>query len=343
MCLISIKDNDRYLRIVLPPIQMEETETIKKAQKKWKELVLENEILRMTLLPELGGKMVRLVSKQTGTEFLKQYVDSEGELKPPKPGFDFKPPYAFGFDECFPTVAPSNYLFNEGVIHWPDHGELWAQEWDHEQEGQRIVLKATGVNMLYEFEKEVRLNGNTIEISYKVYNQSYRPLDYVWSSHPLLEIDEQDELLVDKKIDTVSIHGTDDSGQVLKTTTKWPYVMGDETDYSIVQPASANWAMKLFAEQVEKGKAGLYRKTSNESLIFNFDTKKTPHLGLWLCYGGWPEDAEIGSYTVALEPATASFDKLSDAIRHDEQKVIGPDENHEWKMSMEIISGKAEI
>lgn len=322
---------------------MEETEITKRSKKEWKEIVLENEKLRITLLPELGGKMTRLENKGTGTQFLKQYEKSEGDLKPPNLGFDFKPPYAFGFDECFPTVAPSNYLFNESVIHLPDHGELWAQEWEYELHDDRVVLNATGVNLLYEFEKEIVLKGCEIEISYSVRNNSYRQFDYIWSSHPLLEIDDQDELLIHEEVNRVSIHRSNEEGQVKKKETEWPYLFGSKTDFSIVQPKSSNQAIKLFAENVRKGRAGLYRKRSHETILFNFDAGKTPHLGIWLCYGGWPEEADIGSYTVALEPATASFDKLSDAIENTENKVIEPGGCHSWTLTMKIISGKADI
>ncbi|HKK25210.1 MAG TPA: DUF5107 domain-containing protein [Gracilimonas sp.] len=322
---------------------MVETEIRKKMNKEWKEVVLENETLRITLFPELGGKMTRLENKETGTQFMKQYVESEGELKPPKIGFDFMPPYAYGFDECFPTVAPSSYLFNERVIQLPDHGELWAQEWDYEVDENRIVLKASGVNFLYEFEKEIELKGSNIEIRYTVKNDSYRAFDYLWSSHPLLEVDDQDELLIDQEVDKVSIHETNEEGQISKKESEWPFVRGGKTDFSIVQAQSSGHAMKLFAERVKKGRAGLYRKQSDETILFEFDVDKTPHLGIWLCYGGWPEEADIGSYTVALEPATASFDKLSDAIDHRENKVIEPGENHTWNMSMKVINGKADI
>lgn len=322
---------------------MAEADITNKTKKKWKELVLENEKLRVTFLPDLGGKISGLESKITGTQFLKQYVESEGALKPPSLGFDFKPPYAYGFDECFPTVAPSNYLFNERVIQWPDHGELWSQEWDHEVKDDRLVMKVSGVNLLYEFVRKVSLKGNKIEISYEVANNSYRPFDYIWSSHPLLEIDEGDELLIDEKIDKVSVHETNEEGQIRKKEAGWPFVLGDKTDFSMVQPESSKQAMKLFAEKVEKGRAGLFRKHADETILFGFDTIKTPHLGIWLCYGGWPEDAETGSYTAALEPATASFDRLSDAIDNNEHKIIDPGESHNWKMSIEIVNGKAEI
>lgn len=322
---------------------MEETKRINNPSKEWKEVILENEKLRIILLPELGGKMTLLENKETGTQFLKQYVKKEGGLKPPKLGFNFEPPYAYGFDECFPTVAPSSYLFNERVIHWPDHGELWTQEWEYELQENRIVLKVTGVNLLYEFEKVIELKGPDIQISYNVKNDSYRPFEYLWSSHPLLEIDEEDELILDSDINQVSIHETNEEGQINKQETEWPYVRGGMTDYSIVQPRSSEVAMKLFAEQVKTGKAGLYRKQPNESILFEFDVDRTPHLGIWLCYGGWPEDTDIGSYTIALEPATASFDKLSDAIEHGEQRTIGPNDCHNWEMTMKITGGKTEI
>lgn len=317
--------------------------TIGSKKKKWVESVLENETLSISVLPELGGKMTKIVNKSTGTQFLKKLQSGEGELKQPSMGFDFKPPYAFGFDECFPTVAPSHYLFNERVIQWPDHGELWTQEWEYEQDETHIVLKATGINLLYEFQKEITLKGNEIEISYRLKNNSYRSFDYIWSAHPLLEIDEEDELLLPEKIDEVSVYYSSKEKQAKEIKAKWPFMNGDETGLSIVQARNSNLAMKLFAENMKTGKAGLYRKKHDETILFGFDTKKTPHLGLWLCYGGWPENAETGSYTVALEPSTASVDKLSEAIDKGQSRSIEPGEVYSWDMSVKILNGKAEI
>lgn len=320
---------------------MEEIVT-KKKKKEWQEIVLENENISLSLLPELGGKMTKIVNKRTGTQFLKQLENEEGELKEPSMGFEFKPPYAFGFDECFPTVAPSKYPFNERVIQWPDHGELWTQHWEHEQDGNSIILKATGVNLLYEFQKEITLKRNEIEISYSLKNNLQYSFDYIWSAHPLLEIDEDDELLLPEKIDEVSVYYAAKEKET-KVKANWPFMNGDETDLSMVQPQSKDLAMKLFVENMKTGKAGLYRKKYDETILFNFDIKKITHLGLWLCYGGWPEDAEIGSYTVALEPTTASFDKLSEAIDNDQNRSIKPDEVITWDLSLKILNGKAEI
>ncbi|MEX0723893.1 MAG: DUF5107 domain-containing protein [Gracilimonas sp.] len=323
---------------------MEETVIKEQARKEWQEVVLENEHLSISLLPKLGGKMTKLVNKQTGTQFLKGSENEENEIIQPSMGFDFKPPYAFGFDECFPTVAPSHYPFNERVIQWPDHGELWTQEWKYELAGKnRILLKATGVNLLYEFQKEIILNGNEIEISYNVKNNSYRPFDYIWSAHPLLEINEEDVLLLSDTINEVSVYYSSKENVNEGIKAAWPFLQGDDTNFSITQGSENDLAMKLFAENVNIGKAGLYRKKHDESILFEFDTEKIPHLGLWLCYGGWPENAKKGSYTAALEPTTASFDKLSEAIDNGQNRSIEPGKSHSWDMSIRILNGKAEI
>lgn len=321
---------------------MAEITTIRTKKKNWAECVLENENLSISVLPELGGKMTKIVNKRTGTQFLKQLENEEGELKQPSMGFEFKPPYAFGFDECFPTVAPSQYPFNERVIQWPDHGELWTQHWKYEQNENSIILKATGINLLYDFQKEITLEGNEIKISYSLKNNLHHTFDYIWSAHPLLEIDEEDELLLPKKIDEVSVYYSANEKEA-KEKAGWPFINGDETDFSIIQPRCKDLAMKLFAKNMKTGKAGLYRKKYDETILFNFDIKKTPHLGLWLCYGGWPENAETGSYTVALEPTTASFDKLSEAIDNDQNRSIKPGEVSTWDMSVKIVNGKAEV
>jgi galactose mutarotase-like enzyme len=323
---------------------MEEIVITNHGRKEWQAVVLENENLSINVLPELGGKMTKLVNKKTGTQFLKEPESADGELTPPSMGFDFKPPYAFGFDECFPTVAPTHYPFNERVIQWPDHGELWTQEWEFELvDKTRIVLKATGVNLLYEFQKEMTLEGNEVKINYSVKNNSYRPFDYIWAAHPLLEINEEDEILLPDTIDEVSVYYSSKENVAEGIKVAWPFLQGDDTDFATIQARNRNLAMKLFAENVETGRAGLYRKRHDETILFGFDTEKVPHLGLWLCYGGWPENAESGSYTVALEPTTASFDKLSEAIDKGQNRSIEPGEVHSWDMSVEMLIGKAEI
>lgn len=53
--------------------------------------------------------------------------------------------------------------------------------------------------------------------------------------------------------------------------------------------------------------------------MLRFRTEELPYLGVWLCYGGWPDDGgEPRQYAVALEPTVAPYGTLSEA---EEQKV----------------------
>ena len=77
----------------------------------------------------------------------------------------------------------------------------------------------------------------------------------------------------------------------------------------------------------------------NETLMFHFDPKSIPFIGLWLCYGGWPENEDGGDYTVAIEPATAEFDSLNRAQKSGQALEIAPGESQTWKFEISIESG----
>lgn len=316
--------------------------TIEPRERKWRKSILENDVLKITLIPNLGGKVIEIINKKTGTQFLKGPSTELSDITPPQIGFPFKPPYAFGFDECFPTVAPSVMPFNERVIQLPDHGELWTQPCKVERKNDKILLISEGVNVNYEFHKEIHLKQNEINISYQLKNTTYKEFDYLWSAHPLLKVDVGDEILLPEEIKDVRVYYSAEDATNAKQTKKWPFLNDETTDFSFVQKKGST-AMKLFAENVNTGRAGLYRKQKRESILFDYDTDKIPHLGLWLCYGGWPVDSEKGDFTVAIEPATAAVDKLSEASSKAQQRVILPGETHEWSLKISIIEGRASV
>ena len=64
------------------------------------QLILENDILKVSIHPYLGGKIRSFISKSTGTELL--YQDSRTEFS----NRDYSAHDVSGFDECFPTVGP---------------------------------------------------------------------------------------------------------------------------------------------------------------------------------------------------------------------------------------------
>src|SRR5205085_10796002 len=101
-----------------------------------------------------------------------------------------------GWDECFPTVAPSRVP--RGVhagMELPDHGELWCQPWATEvQHGDgevRVRSRASGVQLSYDFARTIVLAADvaTIRFEYDVTSTGEHDFDFIWSAHPLFPVE----------------------------------------------------------------------------------------------------------------------------------------------------------
>lgn len=307
---------------------------------------IENEFIKIAIIPDMGGKMVKLEHKKSGTQFLKEPQIDYQLFSQPRYGDEFLPPNAAGFDECFPNVAPSKYEFKGEEIDLPDHGELWTKSWRYEKHENAISLWTHGEQLKYRFAKHIELKGSKIQITYELESFEEVPFDFIWSAHPLLEVDEGDELLLPNEVNEVILNWasnsmTGDFGDRLP----WPKILGNNPniDFNYVQNKSMNLAAKMFTNRLKEGKAGLYKKQTDESLIFSFNTDQVPFLGIWLCYGGWPTDSNKKDYTLALEPCNARPDSLAEACRWGDQQQISPISIKCWELDIEVVNGTYNI
>lgn len=310
------------------------------------QLVLENENLKVIINPGLGGKITALICKRSRVQFLSQSDVPAGSIKQQKYGSVYGPPFACGFDECFPTVSPCTIQFNDKPVDLPDHGELWTQPWEYELADGKVTMTARGKKLNYRFTKKIWLDGCVLQSDYEIENTDSGPFHYIWSSHPLLEIDEGDQILLGGQVKEVVLNwaSSPDLGAYGETL-GWPYLNKLEPDknYAFVQRLSDSMAIKVFAKELQNGTVGLYRHRSDKTLLFHFDTKVTPYLGIWLCYGGWPAGAKSNEYTVALEPASGCPDTLSDAISRNAALLLNPGQTARWSLAMEVSDGKYSV
>src|SRR5882672_5385838 len=86
--------------------------------------VLSSRKLRITVVPELGAKIISLKDLHTGREWM---WHPRGGLKlfRNRPGDDFSQSPLVGVDEGLPTVP----LFFGRARELPDQGELWCIPW----------------------------------------------------------------------------------------------------------------------------------------------------------------------------------------------------------------------
>ncbi len=309
---------------------------------------LENDQVRVTFLPAIGGKMIELTNKKTGRQFLLEPQNKDHSYRPAFYGATFDDYDTSGFDECFPTIEAADYPFsrNGKKISFPDHGEVWAIPWSYRREKNSLVLSVEGVNFSYTLQKMVQLDRNTLRIGYSLFNHSQIPFCFIWSAHPLLKIEPGAKLVVDPHVGQVFLNwSSDEKIGSYGDRVPWPYLAGDRkgTDFSEIQPEGIATAVKCFTDKLPQGIAGIHYNTTDEYLIFQFDTQQIPYLGLWLCYGGWPQNQPAKHLTVGLEPATGRPDSLAEAIRRGEYAQVEAGGVKKWNLLLSVWQGKPRI
>ena len=121
----------------------------------WPAVVMQNDAIRVVVVPEIGGKIISLVSHLTGREWL--WKNPHLALrKPPPDATDFGAFDAGGWDEVFPTVNPCrvpNSAWGDRML--TDHGELWYRPWQivppasTRSRGRNYRLRSTIRNCLF--------------------------------------------------------------------------------------------------------------------------------------------------------------------------------------------------
>ncbi len=302
---------------------------------------LENNFIKVVFLPEIGGKMIRFINKKTGTNFLLEPQNKDKTYKKAFHGAPFRNYDVSGFDECFPTVEACTIKSKLGSqISFPDHGQLWSKPWRYQiTEDETLIRTAKGVNWDYSFSKKVHLEENRFKIDYLVENNEEEPLPYVWAAHPLLNVEEGDEIYLTDEIQKVFLYWANDLSLGKKgDSLEWPFI-DDKNDYSKIPDRNFGKAVKLFSSRLkEPGWATLHKTKNRESFLISFDCNNIPYLGIWLCYGGWPENNSVKHFTVALEPTNACCDSLANAIENNACEILQPHQKNEWKIEFVVVN-----
>jgi len=295
-------------------------------------LTLQNEHLRLGLMPGQGAKICSLEDLRTGREWMLPSQLPGGEYRQAEYGADFAQFDTSGFDECFPTVSEG--FHPDGSCRWPDHGELWSRPWSVEQEAEGLLARIEGQAWPYTFTRRASLKGDTLQLDYTVENHAERPFQHLWSAHPLLKVTPGMKLILPESIREAFVNGASDpSLGAFGELRPWPELSPGQ-DFSTVPSAACGRAVKLFFPRVPAGPCGILDPATGEALTFTWDRSELPHLGLWLCYGGWPEDGRPGHLTVALEPCSGMPDLLQDAAEGGACAVLAPGGRMHWSLRL---------
>jgi hypothetical protein len=306
----------------------------------FRRITLDNGVVRAVFLPELGGKMISLVRKASGREFL---LSPAREYRRAAYGAAFEEFDTSGFDECVPTISECQFLVQPPrEQRLPDHGEVWSLPWEYEIAGEELFLSVRGICSPYTFAKKLRLRENILVIEYEIRNQGALRFTYLWSAHPLLRIEPGARVLLPDEVRELLVYWSNNerlgrNGE----SCSFPLITnhsGCPEDLRIIKQQSAGTAEKFFTPRLQTGYCGLHFPSVNESIIFDFDVKWVPYVGLWLCQGGWPAKSEKKHFTVALEPCNARSDSLAEAASRKECPILDIGACHRWTLQIQLCT-----
>ena len=167
--------------------------------------VVENEELRVAVLPAIGAKIASIVYVESGFEFL---------FQPTRNGYDEAEPFdAFsaydtsGIDEAIPTIDACRHPVTGADL--PDHGEVWARRWHVEEEDGTLFAAVDLQTLPLRFTRRLHLDGATIRLSYRVQNLSDEPVAYLWAFHGLNQFDDDTSICLPKGDMALRIFGFD--------------------------------------------------------------------------------------------------------------------------------------
>jgi galactose mutarotase-like enzyme len=319
---------------------MEEQRVKESVYKGWRAFTFESGRMRVTVIPELGGKIVSLVWKPTGKEWL---VDS-GNRSLGKVDYasSFEDADVSGWDECFPTVIACEYPHDgayKGRL-MPDHGELWSIAWHAEVLDGRLVCTAQGRELPYDFSRTMHLrDDNTLRMEYSVTNRGNEPLSVFWCVHPLFAVTEQTRILLpeeNKKVLCV------DGGKALESGRLYDWPAGDGRFHQRLDrigPVSALDSRKFYVEgPLSQGWTGLYESDSGEYIKLEWSPEELPYLGIWINEGNVTEKA-----ICALEPCNGYYDSLAEAARQDKLIRIAPRAVTSWDLVVRLGCGSIHL
>ena len=318
-------------------------------------LELANDRLGLVVCPALGARVLSLVDRWTGREWLVRGA-------PPEVGPDgsaagwvardapFSGAVAFGWDECLPTVAPCPDPTDPAGPPLRDHGDLWGRAATVIADGQVLVATWTDPAGAFVFIRRLRLDGSRVVTDYELENRGRRALPVLWSMHPLLALEPGTRIEVEG---LVSVRVAQAAGLPLGRVpgrAGWPETPGTDgrpRRLDIVGDPGAGTALKafggweLYGSWDGGGGEGLpgvaaLAQPDGSRLELTWYAPIAPNLGIWLDDGGWPAPPEAPRVQHALQPTTSPDEDLASAIAADRALVLAPAERVAWSATFRV-------
>lgn len=297
-------------------------------------ILLESKKLRAEFTPEPGGKMVSLLNKETGYEFM---VQRNGEIYSDQP---FNGSYVegecSGFDDMFPTIDECNYQHDPWKnIKMADHGEVWSLPWSYKLNNNSLLLSVEGVRFPYILEKKIYFSDQkTLRLDYTLKNTSGFDFCFLWAAHLMLNMEEGTYLQLPedcKEAISILSNGSRKFGDIIE----WPWLKDkDGKSYRgdiSRSPTASGFEKYYFKNKLQEGFCKLIYPDKRNKLKITFPADTVPYLGILMNENGWDN-----LYNIFIEPCTVAFDRPDVAEKHGQVSKIGPFGTYKWFLQLTV-------
>lgn len=301
---------------------------------------LESERLAVTLIPALGGKLVSLVDRQAGYEWL------VGPMRPLR-----KVPYASrfvdqdmsGWDEMFPTIDACPYPAAGPYAGraLPDHGEVWALPWEWVEGppapgAETLSLSVQGVALPYRLERRLSFGApDCLRMEYTLHNLGEEPLSGLWAAHPQFTSEPGTRVILPDSVnEVINVVAGERWGEIGRRHS-WPKMTslaGEQLDLKQAQVGPTGSCRKFYLPPDQPvGWARLLRPQAKSWLALSWSTAELPYLGLWFDEGAFNQ-----APAVALEPSNGYYDRLDRAWQNGRCLHLPPGEARHWELRVQV-------
>ncbi|MGA8938102.1 MAG: hypothetical protein WB439_02950 [Acidobacteriaceae bacterium] len=302
-------------------------------------IVMENDVVRVVVLPEAGGKIWQISYKPLHTDLLWNHPSRVPSRLPLHASYDDN--WSGGWDELFPNDEAA-MLLNAAL---PDHGELWSGEWSAEPVescgtvGVRLQYETPITHCLAEKTLLLRAGSAILETGYRLTNRGCAVVPFLFKLHPAFAVSAGHRIDFPRMM---AVREPDFPGTLNGAPAEfsWPYATMDDADVDLRQvPDSSAKAVHFFyGTQIASGWCGVTDRRKRLAAALRFDPEIFSCCWLFATYGGW-HDLNVA----VLEPATGFPFRLQTMMDEGRARSLAPGQMMETSVLFSIQEGLTSI
>jgi hypothetical protein len=278
--------------------------------------ILENDLLRVTVVPEVGAKVHEMVYKPSDRDVL--FHHPRVELRAPVFGVNADDWWTGGIDDVLPTGHPCD-VDGESL---PFLGEVWSLPWTAERvDANTVRFAREGVITPFRIEREIELRPGEpfLRVRHNITNIGTLPFRFIWGIHPGLPIGPATHIQVPARRGVIEDSWPGDRLGPSGFEYPWPHA----DLIAIGAEPAGTWDFHYLTE-LHAGWIAVWDGEWGCGFGMTFPHELFRCVWVWLVDGGWR-----GIRCVNVEPWTGYPARLDAAIAAGRASTLAPGESLE--------------